>query len=218
VIDFGLEAPAAVSACWDVTDYGIQMEITTPQGTTNVQLQVPGAHNARNALAAAAAALALGIPPSAMAQGLESFTGVAGRLQRKPARGGAVLIDDTYNANPASMRAALQVLAQAPGRRVFVMGDMGELGADEEHLHAGIGERAQRLGIQRLLALGRLSAAAVRTFGSGAQHFDTIEALCAELDKELVAGTTLLVKGSRFMKMERVVQHCALREETCCSH
>jgi UDP-N-acetylmuramoyl-tripeptide--D-alanyl-D-alanine ligase len=218
VIDFGLDAPAAVSACWDVTDYGIQMEITTPQGATNVQLQVPGAHNARNALAAAAAALALQIPPSAIARGLQNFSGVAGRLQRKPARGGAVLIDDTYNANPASMRAALQVLAQAPGRRVFVMGDMGELGADEERLHAVIGEQAQRLGIQRLLALGKLSAAAVRTFGSGAQHFDAVEALCAELDKELVAGTTLLVKGSRFMKMERVVQHCALGEETCCSH
>lgn len=218
VIDFALDAPAEVGACWDVTDFGIQMEITAPTGTAGVKLQVPGAHNARNALAAATAALALDISLQTIVDGLEKFSGVAGRLQRKPARGGAMLIDDTYNANPASMRAALQVLAQAPGRRIFVMGDMGELGSDEERFHVEIGTTARQLGIQRMLALGELSRGAVNEFGEGGQHFDDIESLLAALDKELAEGVTILVKGSRFMKMERVVQHCTQTEETCCSN
>ncbi len=218
VIDFALDAPAEVGACWDVTDFGIQMEITAPAGAAGVKLQVPGAHNARNALAAAAAALALDISLHNIVAGLEKFTGVAGRLQRKPARDGAVLIDDTYNANPASMRAALQVLAQAPGKRIFVMGDMGELGPDEKQFHAEAGAAARQLGIQRMLALGELSRAAVDAFGAGAQHFDDIESLMAALDKELAEGVTILVKGSRFMKMERVVQHYTQAEETCCSN
>ncbi len=219
VIDFALDAEAAVAACWDVTDFGIQMEIAAPEGVANVNLQVPGAHNARNALAAAAAALALQVSLSSIVRGLEKFPGVAGRLQRKTARNGATLIDDTYNANPASMRAALQVLVQAPGHRIFVMGDMGELGEDAPRFHREIGADAKRLGIQRLLALGELSREAVREFGLGASHFARIEDLCAELDKDSAAGTTILVKGSRFMKMERVVAHCSVQEkETCCSH
>jgi UDP-N-acetylmuramoyl-tripeptide--D-alanyl-D-alanine ligase len=218
VIDFALDAPATVVACWDVTEFGIQMEIVAPEGEVGVKLRVPGAHNARNALAAISAALALHVSLSAIVRGLENFTGVAGRLQRKPARGGAMLIDDTYNANPDSMSAALKVLAQATGKRIFVMGDMGELGADEQRLHAEVGATARRVGIQRLLALGELSRAAVREFGAGAQHFENVGELCAALDTELAAGTTVLVKGSRFMKMERVVEHCAQGETTCCSH
>jgi UDP-N-acetylmuramoyl-tripeptide--D-alanyl-D-alanine ligase len=219
VVDFALDTGAAVNACWDVTDFGIQMEITTPEGNIGVNLRVPGAHSARNALAATAAAVVLHIPLETIAKGLEKFTGVAGRLQRKPALHGAVLIDDTYNANPASVRAALQVLAQASGRRIFVMGDMGELGAEEERFHAETGALARQLGVQRLLALGGLSRAAVREFGAGAQHFDDAESLCAVLDKELAAGMTVLVKGSRFMRMERVVQCCLpQQEEACCSH
>lgn len=206
VVDFALDAEAAVGACWDVTAYGIQMEITTPSGMVNVNLNVPGAHNARNALAAAAAAVALHVPLEAIRTGLEAFTGVAGRLQRKPGKNGATVIDDTYNANPASMRAALQVLAQAPGKRIFAMGDMGELGEQERSLHAEIGEFARRLCIQRLYALGELSLEAVQAFGKGARHFANVEDLCDALDAELDANTTVLVKGSRFMKMERVVQ------------
>jgi UDP-N-acetylmuramoyl-tripeptide--D-alanyl-D-alanine ligase len=207
VVDFALDADAVVSACWDVTDFGIQMEIITPDGAVNVQLQVPGAHNARNALAAAAAAVALRIPRAAIAAGLGNFTGVAGRLQRKAGRRGVTVIDDTYNANPDSVRAALQVLAQAPGGRIFVMGDMGELGADAERFHTEIGELARQLSIQRLLAVGDLSRAAVRAFGADAQHFADAESLCAALDQELGAGITVLVKGSRFMRMERVVKY-----------
>jgi UDP-N-acetylmuramoyl-tripeptide--D-alanyl-D-alanine ligase len=218
VLRFGLDAEAEIGACWDVTEYGIKMEISTPQGVANVQLHVPGAHNARNALAATAAAVALDIPLFAIAAGLESFSGVAGRLQRKVAPGGAVVIDDTYNANPDSMRAALKVLAQQRGRRIFVMGDMGELGDDAARLHAEIGGEARRAGIEELLALGPLTAHAVNAFGPNARHFERIEDLLSALDSALSAGTTVLVKGSRFMKMERVVRHCTKTEEACCSH
>jgi UDP-N-acetylmuramoyl-tripeptide--D-alanyl-D-alanine ligase len=185
----------------------------------NVVLQVPGEHNARNALAAASAALALQVPLTTISKALEKFGGVAGRLQRKPALQGATLIDDTYNANPASMHAALEVLAQAQGKRIFVLGDMGELGADAAQFHREIGIAARELGIEQLLALGRLSGEAVSEFGDGARHFADVEALQTVLKNELDAHTTVLIKGSRFMKMERVVQFCALhKEETCCSH
>jgi len=176
-------------------------------------LQVPGAHNARNALAATAAAIVLNIPLETIAKGLEGFGGVAGRLQRKAALHGANLIDDTYNANPASLLAAISVLAQAPGKRILVLGDMGELGGDAPGFHAEIGGEARRAGIERLYALGTLSGNAVREFGSGARHFERIEDLQAALEKELDANTTVLVKGSRFMKMERVVQFCAATGE-----
>jgi hypothetical protein len=118
------------------------------------------------------------------------------------------LIDDTYNANPASMKAALEVLAQAEGKRIFVLGDMGELGQDAAQFHREIGIAARELGIERLLALGTLSAEAVREFGAGAQHFEDVEKLNTALDDKLDAQTTVLIKGSRFMKMERVVAHC----------
>jgi UDP-N-acetylmuramoyl-tripeptide--D-alanyl-D-alanine ligase len=184
-----------------------------------VKLQVPGEHNALNALAATSAALALQVPLTTVAKALEGFGGVAGRLQRSPAVQGATLIDDTYNANPASVNAALEVLAQAAGRRVFVLGDMGELGADAAQFHREIGIAARELGIERLYALGTLSGEAVREFGAGALHFADVETLNEALNKELDAQTTVLIKGSRFMKMERVVQFCALhKEEACCSH
>jgi UDP-N-acetylmuramoyl-tripeptide--D-alanyl-D-alanine ligase len=176
-------------------------------------LQVPGAHNARNALAATAAAIVLNISLETIAAGLEKFSGVAGRLQLKAALHGASLIDDTYNANPASLRAAISVLAQAAGKRILVLGDMGELGDDAAILHAEIGGEARRAGIEKLYALGTLSGKAAREFGSGAQLFERIEDLQAALEKELDANTTVLVKGSRFMKMERVVQFCAATGE-----
>ena len=219
IFDFALEHPAAVKGEWQAQGYGGMLHARTPAGELKVSLQVPGEHNARNALAAATAAMALQIPLATIVKGLESFGGVAGRLQRKQARKGATLIDDTYNANPASMHAALEVLAQAQGRRIFVLGDMGELGEDAAQFHCEIGVAARELGIERMLAIGQLSSGAVREFGSNAQHFDSLEALQAVLDKELDAQTTVLVKGSRFMKMERVVQFCAEhKEEACCSH
>ncbi len=219
VFDFALEHPAAVQGKWAAQGCGGLLQARTPAGELRVALQVPGEHNARNALAAATAALALHVPLTTIVEGLEGFGGVAGRLQRKQALHGAMLIDDTYNANPASMHAALEVLAQAEGRRIFVLGDMGELGADAPQFHREIGIAARELGIESMFALGTLSAEAVREFGAGAQHFVEIEELNAALNKELDAQTTVLVKGSRFMKMERVVQFCAAnKEEACCSH
>lgn len=219
VLDFSLTRAAAVRGSWRAQGYGGELRIGTAAGELRITLQVPGEHNARNALAAATAALALRVPLNTIAQGLAAFGGVAGRLQRKAARCGATLIDDTYNANPASMHAALEVLAQTAGKRIFVLGDMGELGDEAAQFHREIGIAARELGIERLLALGVLSAEAVRAFGSRAEHFADIEALQRQLAAELDAQTTVLVKGSRFMRMERVVQACATtQEETCCSH
>jgi UDP-N-acetylmuramoyl-tripeptide--D-alanyl-D-alanine ligase len=208
LLEFGLDGDADVAGAWRPQDGGLHLYVQTPQGGFSVQLRVPGEHNARNALAATAAAIALNVPLHTVAEGLEKFGGVAGRLQRKTAKRGAVLIDDTYNANPASMRAAINVLAQVGGRRIFVLGDMGELGEGAAAFHAEIGGEAKRAGIEKLYALGELSRNAVREFGDGARHFERIEDLLAELDKELDAELTVLVKGSRFMKMERVVAHC----------
>jgi len=208
ILGFGLTAQADVHATWRAQGFGARMDITTPQGTFTVELQVPGVHNVRNALAATAAAIAVDIPLSSIAAGLNSFGGVSGRLQRKVALHGAVLIDDTYNANPASLSAAMKVLAQAQGKKILVLGDMGELGADAARLHAEIGAEAHNLGIQKILALGDLSTYAVDEFGAGATHFKRIEDLLACLEQHLDSESTVLVKGSRFMKMERVVQHC----------
>ncbi len=200
--------PLRVHAQWHPQDHGAQIEVNTPQGSFSALLQVPGIHNVRNALAATAAALALHIPLPAIAAGLEKFPGIAGRMQRKAALHGAVLIDDSYNANPSSLRAALKVLAQATGKKILVLGDMGELGDDAARLHSEIGAEARRMGVNQLLALGELTLYTAYEFGAGATHFEHIEDLIAALEQDLDVDTTVLVKGSRFMKMERVVQHC----------
>lgn len=219
VIDFALEHAAAVKGKWRVDGYGGVLDVRTPAGEMHAKLQVPGEHNARNALAAATAALVLQIPLSTIATALENFGGVAGRLQRKQGLHGSTLIDDTYNANPASVHAALEVLAQASGKRIFVLGDMGELGGDAAQFHREIGIAARELGIEKLYATGTLSKEAVSEFGGGAKHFAEIEKIKNAIGKELDAQTTVLIKGSRFMKMERVVQFCSLqKEDTCCLH
>jgi UDP-N-acetylmuramoyl-tripeptide--D-alanyl-D-alanine ligase len=208
LLEFGLNPEADVCGKWQPHGYGLRLDVTAPQGIFTADLQIPGAHNARNALAATAAAIVLNISLEAIAAGLEKFSGVAGRLQRMGALHGATLIDDTYNANPASMRAAISVLAQSSGKHILVLGDMGELGDEAATFHAEIGSEARRAGIEKLYALGTLSGNTVREFGSGARHFERIEDLQAALEKELDSKTTVLVKGSRFMKMERVVQFC----------
>jgi UDP-N-acetylmuramoyl-tripeptide--D-alanyl-D-alanine ligase len=200
VVTFGLSESAHVRASFE----GRQVRIVTPVDAFAAGLQVAGEHNVRNALAACAAAHALEIPPQAMQAGLAAFAGVPGRLQRRTAPGGGVVIDDTYNANPESMKAAIRVLASEPGRRVFVMGDMGELGPHARELHAEVGEFARSSGIDALLALGADSAAAAGAFGSGARHFEAVEALLEAARAEAAGGAVILVKGSRFMKMERV--------------
>jgi UDP-N-acetylmuramoyl-tripeptide--D-alanyl-D-alanine ligase len=205
VIDFGLAASSKVSGHFEPTTFGSALAITLPRGTLDVVLQVPGEHNVMNALAAVAAAFALDISLRSIAAGLSGFTGVKGRLQRKPALHGSTFIDDTYNANPDSVKAALTVLAQQPGTKLLVLGDMGELGNDAAAMHAQIGLAARAAGVDRLLALGDLSKETVAAFGSGAMHFERIQELLAELENALTPATTVLVKGSRFMQMERVV-------------
>src|SRR5699024_7192403 len=151
-----------------------------------------------NALAATAAAVALDIPPAAIADALAGAGNLPGRLQLRPGPGGWQLVDDSYNANPASLRAALQVLAEMDGEeRWLVLGDMAELGAEGERLHAEAGLAARELGISRLYAIGELARAAAEAFGGNARHFDSHAALIAALASELHAGVICLVKGSR---------------------
>jgi UDP-N-acetylmuramoyl-tripeptide--D-alanyl-D-alanine ligase len=205
IATFALAGAADVTAKADLRFDRTLLAIATPQGGFDVDLAVPGAHMARNALAATAAALAAGAGIDAVKRGLEAFRAVAGRLVARRARQGALVLDDTYNANPDSMRAAIDVLAAAPGTRCLVMGDMGEVGAQGPAFHREIGQYARERGVKRLYGLGMLSREAVAAFGEGAHHFDAVEPLIAAVASEAHAGSTFLVKGSRFMKMERVV-------------
>ena len=205
VVTFGLAETADVHGRLEEG----QVRLVTPLDAFAVTLQVPGEHNVRNAIAACAAAFALDVPPRDIQAGLAAFAGTKGRLQSRPGVRGSTVIDDTYNANPDSMKAAIRVLARAPGRRVLVMGDMGELGDAAAPLHAEIGAFAKGAGIERLLALGPLSVHAVEAFGDGAAHFPAVEALVSEARAESRPNVTLLVKGSRFMRMEQVVERLA---------
>ena len=206
VIDFGLKQPAAVRGRYEPGAFGSALTLTVPNATLDIALQVPGEHNVMNALAAAAAAFTLDVSCRSIVAGLSGFAGVKGRLQRKAALHGSTFIDDTYNANPDSVKAALAVLAQQSGKKVLVLGDMGELGADAAAMHAQIGLAARATGVDHLLALGEMTRETVGAFGAGAMHFERIQELLAELENELTSDTTVLVKGSRFMQMERVVQ------------
>jgi UDP-N-acetylmuramoyl-tripeptide--D-alanyl-D-alanine ligase len=206
VLSFGFAAQADVRGTWREHGFGGELELATPLGTETFHLPVPGEHNARNALGAAAACLAAGVPLAPIVRGLAGYAGVKGRLQQKRGRNGTTVIDDSYNANPDSMRAAIDVLASLPGRRIFVMGDMGEVGDNAGQLHSEIGGHAKSMGIDLLLALGEKSAAATHEFDGGAQHFASVEALVLALKPLLDKETSVLVKGSRFMRMERVVE------------
>ena len=200
VVDFGTEARAAVTGHYALRPLTSELALRTPLGEADTTLAIPGLHNVRNALAAAACAHAVGIDAKTIAQGLMAFRPYTGRLQVKEARGGATLIDDTYNANPDSVRAAIDVLASCPGPTVLVLGDMGEVGEHGQEFHREVGAYARSKGIASLLALGEATRHAVQAFGAGARHFDKLEELIPN-----VSGKSILVKGSRFMKMERVV-------------
>ncbi len=206
IMTFGLDSAADVSATYQLQADGSDLQIHTPQGAAKTYLPVPGLHNVCNALAAAAAALAMQIPLATVAKGLAGFGGVKGRLQQKTGINGALVIDDTYNANPASMKAAIDVLAARPEEKLLVLGDMAELGADATKLHAEIGSYSKAAGIKALYTLGDLSRETVKAFGEGARHYETPQALAHDLAKSMKAGVAVLVKGSRFMQMERVVE------------
>ncbi len=215
-LEFGLEQPAAVHATYQLREFDSEIRLTTPLGSVTAVVPAPGLHNVQNAVAASAAAAALKLAPGIIASGLAQFTGAKGRLQRKTGADGATVIDDTYNANPDSARAAIGVLAMTRGARVLVLGDMGELGPDGPALHAEVGEFARASGVERLYTLGTLSARATDAFGAGARHFAQVDELMAALRGACGPGTTVLVKGSRFMRMERVV--AALTGETAGAH
>jgi murE/murF fusion protein len=205
VVTFGLHQQADVTASYQEQAGVSKINLTTPNGQISFELKVEGVHNISNALAASATAYALGISNADIAKGLQNFGGVYGRLERKAAANGAVLIDDTYNANPDSMKAAIDVLAKQAGTKILVLGDMGELGADAKKMHAEIGAYAKAAGLAKLYCLGELSKEMVAAFGAGAQHFESPEAVAAAVVPQLDNNSTVLVKGSRFMRMERVV-------------
>jgi UDP-N-acetylmuramoyl-tripeptide--D-alanyl-D-alanine ligase len=187
--------------------------LATPAGEADVALGFLGLHNLRNALAAAAVGEALGLSTATIAAGLAHARPAPGRLNWLVGRDGTHLIDDSYNANPTSLQAAVAVLAELAGERWLVLGDMAELGENGAALHGEIGTYARDRGISRLYAVGPLSAAAVETFGVGARHYGDQAQLVAGLSADLkrcTAPLTILIKGSRRMAMERVIT--ALRQ------
>ena len=185
-----------------------QFTLKTPEGTAPVRLHIAGRHNVKNALAATACALAAGVPLAAVAQGLVAFEPVKGRsraLVLQTSKGEITLVDDTYNANPDSVRAAIDVLAELPAPRLLVLGDMGEVGNQGPEFHDEVGQYAAERGIEALFTLGDLCVHSAQAFGS-ARHFEDMDSLLAAVSAQLGEFHSVVVKGSRFMKMERVVQ------------
>jgi UDP-N-acetylmuramoyl-tripeptide--D-alanyl-D-alanine ligase len=214
VVTFGIRAGADFSASELATSVGAQgfrtrFRLSAPEGSTTIELGVGGTHNVANALAAAAAAAQAGARLPQIAAGLAAVRAVPGRLQFKQASSGAWVIDDSYNANPSSVRAAIEVLSTLSGRRWLVLGDMAELGSFAEASHADVGEFARASGIERLYATGPLMERAVASFGAGAQWYTDVATLTAALLAAVRAAgpdVRLLIKGSRFNRLERVVQ------------
>jgi UDP-N-acetylmuramoyl-tripeptide--D-alanyl-D-alanine ligase len=185
-----------------------QLQVHTPQGDVETSLHIAGAHNVKNAMAATACALAAGVPLAAIAQGLTQFEPVKGRsraLALQLAGRALTLVDDSYNANPDSVRAAIDVLASLPGPHLLVLGDMGEVGAQGPAFHAEAGAYARERGLEHVMCLGELARHSAQAYGAG-QHFADVEALNAAVAQCVPTVASVLVKGSRFMKMERVVQ------------
>ncbi len=210
VLRFGLEASADICARDVRADAaGSRFRLIAPEGEIEVALPLPGRHNVLNALAAATLALAAGAPLNAVQSGLRAAQAVAGRLTAHALRSGAVLIDDSYNANPGSVAAAIEALGDTAratrGEAWLVLGDMKELGEGAELLHADAGARARGKGIARLYTVGAFARAASRAFGDGGRHFEEQAALIAALRNDLHGGVRCLVKGSRSSAMDRVV-------------
>lgn len=205
IITFALDHRADVSADYELSTTGSTIHLRTPQGEISMRLSLLGRHNVMNALAASSAALAAGASLADIQAGLEKLRSVSGRLEVKPGLNGSRVLDDTYNANPGSLAAGVEVLKSAAGERALVLGDMGELGDAARDIHRRVGLLAKSLGIEHLYAVGELTQDAVESFGKGARHFASHEALIEALRANLHAGMTVLVKGSRLMKMERVV-------------
>lgn len=214
LLRYGLDHSADVSAqTIRLSAAGSQFVLTTPQGSAEITLGLPGRHNISNALAAASLALAAGIGLGHIAAGLAVAEPVPGRQVAHLLPSGAVLVDDSYNANPGSLAAAIDALAASRQEGWLVLGDMRELGPDGEALHAQAGRRARDAGLKRLYTLGPLSAAASAAFGEGGRHFQSHDALAQALDEHLHAGVRCLVKGSRGSAMDKIVKALLARGE-----
>ena len=216
ILTFGRDAAADIQL---IDDDGAP-RLDTPQGIIELHLALPGAHNRANAAAAAAAALALDVPRERIEAGLASVHGVPGRLEVRHMKSGWTLIDDTYNANPASLYAAMAVLAEQPGERWLVLGDMAELGEDSDKLHAEVGSAAAEFGVSRLYATGLHANRAAVAFGTGGEAFASTEELAEALNDAVHEGVVCLVKGSRSAHMEDVIERLIDRRaagegETC---
>jgi UDP-N-acetylmuramoyl-tripeptide--D-alanyl-D-alanine ligase len=211
VLTFGVKSRADFTAANSAQgiergEFVTRFTLRCPTGEIGITLKAGGAHNIGNALAAAAAASAAGASLEHVAQGLADFRAVAGRLQLKSGLRDSWIIDDSYNANPSSMRAGLDVLRSLSGATWLVLGDMAELGDFSKDSHADIGAYARASGVKRLFAVGPLSSRAVETFGSGGEWFADADSMTRRLQAEIAPGVTLLIKGSRVNRLERVVQ------------
>jgi UDP-N-acetylmuramoyl-tripeptide--D-alanyl-D-alanine ligase len=206
---FGFDHSADVYGSWQK---GRDLILSTPLGQIDVKLPLQGRHNAMNALAASTAAIAVGAQLKHIKEGLEAMHPVSGRLVAAAGIGHAQILDDSYNANPGSFDAALEVLAQCPGEHWLVLGDMAELGDFAEVFHRQVGEMSRARGVRRLYALGSLTQTAVAAFGAGAIHYKNVDDLLRQLISDLHSGIYVLVKGSRAMHMDKIVA-ALLREE-----
>lgn len=205
-LKFGLKPRVDVRGSWHPTINGGELTIASPWGEIHSHLNLMGQHNALNALAAASTCLMTGVPPAIIAQGLDQVHQVNGRLNAQFAVSGALIIDDTYNANPSSLLVALATLSSLQGKKILVLGDMAELGDEAEswHIHAGMAARSA--GVELLFAVGELSRFAANSFGEGGMHFHNHQALLHDLLPHLGTGMNILVKGSRCMALENVVE------------
>ena len=203
---FGLSAGAEISGRFVAEAKGSRVIADTPDGRISLQLPLPGRHNVMNALGVIAVGLSAGLPLETIREGLETVEPVAGRLRPRQGVSGVRILDDSYNANPVSLVAALDVLAQQPGRGWLVLGDMAELGCGGTRFHRDAGDAARASGVERLYTLGEQSGLAAEAFGDDGRRFLDVDALIDAVREDAESGVTILVKGSRSMRMERVVE------------
>ncbi len=207
-VTFGIRKEADISAVdirFDTETGHTNFLLITPEGSIKISMLLSGEHNVANALAATACCLAAGVPLELVKTGLAGLSGVDGRLRMLTTGNGVRIFDDTYNANPASLQAGLEVLCKYPGEKWLVLGEMGELGEQARDLHRQAGAAARRHGVVKLYACGDLGRYAVEGFGKGARHFASLDELYDSLSDDLNPDVTLLVKGSRHMAMDRLV-------------
>ncbi|MFV1982421.1 MAG: UDP-N-acetylmuramoyl-tripeptide--D-alanyl-D-alanine ligase [Thiohalomonadales bacterium] len=212
-ISFGVNNENAdVYAVVDKISPNNEIRIQTPLGEFEVKLQLLGIHNVANALAATAAAIACDIPLYSISKGLGKVSSIAGRLEIKNGVYGCRIIDDTYNANPSSLKAAINVLTGFPGKHYCALGDMGELGSNAVELHGKSGELLKNAGIDKLFTIGDLASESSKKFGMNAISFSEFDSMSSSIKDEVDSDSTLLIKGSRFMQMEKLVKKLILNE------